>query len=122
MADTLPTSACGAQDPTVATRLLAVRQQQLRLHRLRVEAIKRDGLPFYLPHAKQDSFHRSVALRRGAFTGNRFGKSTMGIAEDCAWVRGERPWYPVTDPARTSGLPCHPVKGQIGRASCRESG
>jgi Terminase-like family. len=37
----------------------------------------------------------------------------MGIAEDCAWLRGERPWYPQSDPARSAGIPKHPVKGLI---------
>jgi hypothetical protein len=37
----------------------------------------------------------------------------MGIAEDCAWLRQERPWYPKNDEARTSGLPRRPVKGLI---------
>jgi hypothetical protein len=108
-----PASEPPSDGSSVAAQLLLVKQQQLRLHRLKVEAIKRDGLPFYLPHDKQNSFHRSTALRRGAFTGNRFGKSTMGIAEDCAWLRGERPWYRESDPARTSGIPRHPVKGLV---------
>jgi hypothetical protein len=37
----------------------------------------------------------------------------MGCAEDCAWLRGERSWYPLDDPARKSCLPTQPVKGQV---------
>jgi hypothetical protein len=79
----------------------------------KLRAIRADGLPFYKPHEKQDRFHRSGAKRRGAFTGNRFGKSTMGCAEDSAWLRGERPWYSLNDPARRSAIPQRPVKGLI---------
>src|ERR1017187_1999234 len=93
--------------------LLLNRKAQARLLAAKVDAVKRDGLPFYRPHPKQDKFHRSLSKRRGVFTGNRFGKSHMGMAEDCAWLRGERVWYPTTDPARRSGIPQHPVKGLI---------
>ena len=37
----------------------------------------------------------------------------MGFAEDGAFLRNERPWYPKDDPARTSGIPQHPNKGLI---------
>jgi hypothetical protein len=93
--------------------LLTIKRQQLRLKQAKIKALTQDGLPFYKPHPKQDRFHRSVASRRGVFTGNRFGKSTMGCAEDAAWLRGERVWYPVGDVARTSGIPIHTVKGLI---------
>lgn len=100
-----------AVQPT--SEVLLLRQQKAALLRKKVDAIKRDALPHYRPHPKQDAFHRSPAKRRGAFTGNRFGKSHMGTAEDCAWLRGFRPWYPEGDIARTSGIPKHPVKGLI---------
>lgn len=45
--------------------------------------------------------------------GNRTGKSTCAAAEDCAWLLGERPWYPKDDPARRSGIPQRPVKGLV---------
>ena len=98
---------------STAPELILLKQRKAKLLAAKVSAIKQDGLPFYLPHEKQDKFHRSLMKRRGAFTGNRFGKSTMGCAEDCAWLRGERPWYPVSDPARTSGIPQRPVKGLV---------
>ena len=40
-------------------------------------------------------------------------KSTMGCAEDCAWLRGERPWVAIDDPARRSGVPQHAIKGLV---------
>jgi len=96
-----------------SAELQALRKKRALLLRAKVDAIKRDALPWYRPHPKQDLFHRSTAKRRGVFTGNRFGKSHMGINEDVAWLRGERPWYPESDPARRSGIPQHPVKGLI---------
>lgn len=81
------------------------RQQRLR---------EENGLNFYLPHPKQDLFHRAGEIkRRYARTGNRFGKSDMGAAEDCAFALGYRPWYPEGDPARTAGIPRHSTKGVI---------
>ena len=97
--------------PSVSdAELLLNRKAQARLLAAKVDAVKRDGLPFYRPHPKQDKFHRSCAKRRAAFTANRWGKSTMMIAEVCAWLRNERPWYPATDVARRSGIPQHPNK------------
>lgn len=70
-----------------------------------------NGLLCYEPHAKQDLFHRAGAYkRRYARTGNRFGKSEMGAAEDLSFARGERVWYAKDDPARTVGIPQHPNK------------
>lgn len=99
-------------DTTDPEELLAKRQL-VELKRRRLEVAREDGLPFYRPHPKQDRFHRSLAKRRAAFTGNRFGKSTMGCAEDVAWLRGCRPWLPKTDLAYRSGIPQHPVKGLV---------
>jgi hypothetical protein len=76
---------------------------QLRAHN---ELVEKFGLLGYVPHEKQDAFHRANAhKRRYVRTGNRFGKSTMGAAEDCAWALGYRPWYPEGDPARYEGIP-----------------
>jgi hypothetical protein len=91
---------------------LLVKQQELRLRRQRLELRKKFGLAFYNPHPKQDAFHRAgiTYKRRMARAGNRFGKSTLGCTEDAAWMLGERPWYPESDPARKGGLPQRPVK------------
>ena len=73
-----------------------------------------NGLAFYKPHAKQDLFHAAGGYKRRYLqTGNRFGKSTCGAAEDAAWAIGERSWYPVGDPRRTVGIPKHSTKGLI---------
>lgn len=79
------------------------------------EQLKREfGLPFYRPHPKQDAFHAAAEYKgRYLRTGNRFGKSDCGAAEDCAWLLGERVWYPKGHPLRTLGLPKHPVKGLL---------
>ncbi len=92
--------------------LAAVRVRKLALKRQRLEGIKRYGLAFYRPYNEQDAFHRAGATykRRMFRGGNRTGKSTAGCTEDCAWLMGERPWYPVASPFRRGGIPNHPVK------------
>lgn len=72
---------------------LEVLQRQVEIQRSLIRMVKDHGLAFYRPHWKQHSFHVSRAKRRGAFTGNRFGKSHMDAAETAAWMRGERTWY-----------------------------
>ena len=90
------------------------------------------GLHFYIPHAKQDTFHRAAAATgRYCRTGNRGGKTKCGAAEDVAFCLGYRPWYTkkfnvkngkgevvrVHDPANeedrkliTLGIPQRPIK------------
>lgn len=93
--------------------LLNLRQQVATQQALN-EAVKRDGLCFYRPHAKQAAFHEAADyVYRALFAGNRFGKSQCGCAEDAAWLRGERVWLPVGDPKRTVGIPPHSVKGLV---------
>jgi hypothetical protein len=100
--------------PEVQGQLLANRRRQVELLRQAVQEKKENGLAFYRPHKKQDKFHRQYTKKcRGAFTGNRFGKSTMGCAEDIAWGIGERTWYPESDPARRGGIPQRPTKGIV---------
>jgi hypothetical protein len=94
--------------------LVLLKRKKNELLQQRVEIVEDFGLLSYKPHPKQDRFHRMGAKsRRGAFCGNRFGKSTMSCAEDCGWLMGERVWYPRTDPARYVGLPQRPVKGLV---------
>lgn len=72
------------------------------------------GCATYKPHKKQDMFHRLGHVKyRYARTGNRFGKSDMGAAEDVAFALGYRPWYPEGDPARYAGIPQRCTKGVI---------
>jgi hypothetical protein len=95
--------------------LLAIRARRIAIRRKRLQLVRENGLLFYKPHAKQDSFHRAGAKfkKRMVRAGNRFGKSHLGCSEDCAWVLNERVWYPEGDPARRGGIPQRPVKGLI---------
>jgi hypothetical protein len=96
------------KDPEV----LALQLQRRRLLARKMAMIKECGLAFYKPFPKQDEFHRAGGKfkRRMVRSGNRFGKSTMGCAENCAWLLGERLWHAPTDPIRRVGIPQHPVK------------
>lgn len=73
-------------------RLAALKKENEELRRAKAlrEAY---GINFYRPHWKQHKFHVCPATGRYGRTGNRFGKSQMGTAEDVAWALGERPWY-----------------------------
>lgn len=93
------------------TVALQERRQQLQLLRRREELKSDNGVYFYQPHPKQELFHRAGEyVGRYARTGNRFGKSEMGAAEDIAWAMGYRAWLPEGDPGRYAGIPQHPVK------------
>lgn len=73
-----------------------------------------NGLLYYTPHTKQSWFHAiGYVTFRYLRTGNRFGKSDCGAAEDVAFALGERPWLPKDDPARYAGIPKHSTKGVI---------
>lgn len=97
----------------IQTRL-ALARRQLELERRRMELLKENQLEFYCPHAKQADFHAAALYHyRYARTGNRFGKSEMGAAEDVAFAIGYRPWIPEGNPLRTLGIPAHPTKGLI---------
>jgi hypothetical protein len=90
------------------------KKQLLQNLRKREQLRQKHGILFYKPHRKQDMFHRAGEKRfRYARVGNRFGKSEMGIAEDIAWLLGERVWYPEGDPARHAGIPQRAVKGVL---------
>lgn len=95
-----------------AAEVLAVKRQEVVLRRKRIQLIKQYGLAYYNPHGGQQSFHEAGLRfkRRMVQSGNRWGKSTAGCAEDVSWLLNERPWYPETSPYRRGGLPQHPVK------------
>lgn len=96
------------------SELYLLKRRKAELLREKVELVEDFGLLRYRPHPKQDLFHRAGTFtRRGAFCGNRFGKTSMSCAEDCGWLMGERVWYSKTDPARRSGIPQRPVKGLV---------
>jgi hypothetical protein len=91
-----------------------LRKRELELEKKRTELVKRNGIAFYKPHPGQDRFHRAGDKKfRMVRCGNRYGKSTMGCAEDVAWLIGKRPWYIEGDPARYAGLPQRAVKGLV---------
>lgn len=93
---------------------LPLLRRELQLERRRVELLAENALDFYEPHPKQELFHSNAEYRfRYARTGNRFGKSEMGAAEDVAYALGFRPWYSKTDPRRTVGIPSFPTVGLI---------
>lgn len=95
----------------VMAELVALRRRKVALLEECNQHQSSFGLLRYEPHKKQDAFHRAGAFkRRGAFWGNRTGKSHMGCSEDAAWLMGERVWYPRSDPSRYIGIPKHPVK------------
>lgn len=75
--------------------LAELRKQKADLLRLR-ELKANYGINFYRPHAKQHRFHTCSATARYGRTGNRFGKSEMGICETLAHCLGGRPWYRYT--------------------------
>lgn len=94
----------------------ATKDDMVELRRLqRLVRMKRAcGLLFYKPFPKQDAFHSAGNYKRRYLrTGNRFGKSTVGAAEDAAWAIGERVWYPEGDPRRYVGIPKRATKGLI---------
>lgn len=93
---------------------LAEKKAELRLLQRRQQMQDENGLIFYKPHPKQELFHEAAHhIGRYARTGNRFGKSEMGAAEDCSWALGERLWYTKNDPRRYVGIPKHATKGLI---------
>lgn len=69
---------------------------------------------FFRPSPKQLTFfEQALRKRRAGFCGNRFGKSTLGVVEDCCWLIGYRPFFPEGHPLRTLGIPRHGVKGLV---------
>lgn len=93
---------------------LLLLRRELQLERRSAELRRENAIAFYTPHKKQKLFHSSAGFRyRYARTGNRFGKSEMGSAEDVAFALGYRPWIPEGDQNRTLGIPSHPTKGLI---------
>lgn len=93
---------------------LALARRELELERRLAELVSGNQIEFFKPHPKQKFFFDNANYRyRYGRTGNRFGKSEMGAAEDVSFALGYRPWIPVGDPTRTRGIPSHPTKGLI---------
>ena len=86
-------------DTTQPGKVLEVLQLKRQLEALKeFNRLREDnGLEFFRPHWKQHLFLSHADRKyRYARTGNRFGKSDMGAAEDVAWAYGERSWYKHT--------------------------
>lgn len=93
---------------------LIAKQRELALLKEQLQIVDKGGILFYKPHKKQSMFHAATKYKfRYVRTGNRFGKSDMGAAEDVAWCRGERSWLADGDPNKYDGIPRHPVKGLL---------
>jgi hypothetical protein len=93
-------------------KVLLERKQQL----LAKEAVFKQtfGLCYYRPHQYQDRFHRAGASKHRLWeSGNRGGKSTGGVAEDCAHLIGFRPWYKDGDPGQRAGIRQASNKGVV---------
>lgn len=89
-------------------------RREVALEKRRLELARENAIFFFKPHTKQRLFFENANFRfRYARTGNRFGKSEMGAAEDIAFALGYRPWIAEGDPLRTLGIPPHPTKGLI---------
>ena len=80
-------------------------------------ALRAEVAPFFL--VDEDNNRRlevspdTLDLNARPGTGNRFGKSTCGSAEDCAFALGARLWLPEGDPIRHLGIPGRATKGVI---------
>lgn len=93
---------------------LLLARRELQLTKRLIELRRENELQFYVPHEKQAKFHGAASFHyRYARTGNRFGKSEMGAAEDISFALGYRPWIPEGNPLRTLGIPPYPTKGLI---------
>lgn len=113
MEDKSPTELASDRTALGNAQLLLLRQQKQQLL-AKLQHKKANGILYYEPTKKQHSFFSAGgSKRRYVRTGNRWGKSTTGTAEDISWARGERVFYPVGDPRRTLGLPRRPVKGVL---------
>jgi hypothetical protein len=65
----------------------------------------------FIPLPKQlEFFKQADKYVRAGYCGNRFGKSTLGVVEDCCWLLGYRPFFPEGNPLRYAGIPAHGVK------------
>jgi hypothetical protein len=91
-----------------------LKQELLRLQQVKEQQIKSRALEFFIPHAGQMPFFQNAAKQhRAGYCGNRFGKSTLGVVEDCSWALGERPFFTLDNPLRRLGIPKHGVKGLV---------
>ena len=67
--------------------------------------VARPSLYAYKPHDKQLIFHSAIEHHRLYIGGNRSGKTTGGVVEDCYWLMKRHPY-------RRLPLPEGPVRGR----------
>jgi len=104
----------GLSAEAVEKEIFEVKKEMLRLEAIREENYRKRKLWYFVPSPKQMKFfEQSNKKRRAGYCGNRFGKSTLGVVEDCCWLIGYRPFFPVGHPLRTLGIPKHGVKGLV---------
>jgi len=96
---------------------IAIFTEQKRLLNYQIsleQHYKENQLLYFQPNRKQTWFFENAdRKRRSGFCGNRFGKSTVGVVEDCCWLLGYRPFYPEGNPLRYLGIPDRGVKGLV---------
>lgn len=92
---------------SLESELQRLKAVQASLLRQREELILDHKLDFFRPNSPKQIlfFEKANTRRRAIFAGNRFGKTTLGVAEDISWSRGFRSWYPEGHPLRTLGIP-----------------
>ncbi len=74
-------------------QLTVLKQELERRH-------KEDGITYYSPHMKQDTFHRSTKRNRWVFGGNRTGKTVSGGTEAVWYATGKHPFKQIQTPNR----------------------
>jgi hypothetical protein len=86
-----------------------------RLLKEKEDMLRSNPLALFVPNSggQEEFFNQADKFSRSVFSGNRFGKSTAGVVEDCCWLLGFRPFYPEGHPLRTLGIPKHGVKGLV---------
>lgn len=98
----------------IDSEIEAIKVELLRLGFLKESNLRNRKLENFIPSPKQLAFFENADKReRSGFCGNRFGKSTLGVVEDCSWLLGERPFFEEGNPLRRLGIPIHGVKGLV---------
>jgi len=80
------------------SRIKTESELNLRLIEQLRTAARRPNIYGYVPHVKQEMFHRSQARGRQFIGGNRSGKTVGGAVEGIWNATGEHPWRPVKPP------------------------
>lgn len=62
--------------------------------------IRENGIEYYRPHTKQETFHKSTKRNRWMFGGNRTGKTVSGGAEAVYYATGTHPYKKIKTPNR----------------------